>query len=79
MNPIKEAIRIVGGPTKLARELSVSTQAVCFWRDGKRSIPVDKMYEIEQATNGAVTRKDMRVDDWQRIWPELADKQTQGD
>lgn len=26
---------------------------------------------IEQATNGAVTRRDLRPDDWQAIWPEL--------
>lgn len=26
---------------------------------------------IEQATDGAVTRKDLRPDDWQKIWPEL--------
>jgi DNA-binding transcriptional regulator YdaS (Cro superfamily) len=27
---------------------------------------------IEQATEGAVTRRDLRPDDWHLIWPELA-------
>lgn len=27
---------------------------------------------IERATNGAVTRRDLRPDDWHLIWPELA-------
>ncbi|MNF93491.1 hypothetical protein D3C84_761700 [compost metagenome] len=27
---------------------------------------------IEHATGGAVTRKDLRPDDWAKIWPELA-------
>ncbi len=27
---------------------------------------------IERATNGAVTRRDLRPDDWHEIWPELA-------
>ena len=27
---------------------------------------------IEQMTGDAVTRKDLRPDDWQAIWPELA-------
>lgn len=27
---------------------------------------------IEQRTAGKVTRRDMRPDDWQRIWPELS-------
>ena len=26
---------------------------------------------IERATSGAVTRRDLRPDDWHRIWPEL--------
>ena len=26
---------------------------------------------IERATNGAVTRRDLRPTDWPRIWPEL--------
>lgn len=26
---------------------------------------------IEQATGGKVTRRDLRPDDWMRIWPEL--------
>lgn len=26
---------------------------------------------IERATNGAVSRRDLRPDDWYRIWPEL--------
>ena len=26
---------------------------------------------IERATNGAVTRRDLRPDDWHLIWPEL--------
>lgn len=26
---------------------------------------------IERATDGAVTRRDLRPDDWHRIWPEL--------
>lgn len=27
---------------------------------------------LEKATYGAVTRRDLRPDDWQAIWPELA-------
>ena len=28
--------------------------------------------DIERITDGAVTRRDLRPDDWQRVWPELA-------
>lgn len=27
--------------------------------------------KIEQGTNGEITRKDLRPDDWAEIWPEL--------
>lgn len=31
---------------------------------------------IEQASKGAVTRKDLRPNDWAKIWPELAQEAT---
>lgn len=30
--------------------------------------------KLEEATNKLVTRKDLRPNDWQDIWPELAEK-----
>ncbi|QFY79751.1 hypothetical protein DUD43_07280 [Alcaligenes faecalis] len=30
---------------------------------------------LELETCGAVTRRDLRPDDWHRIWPELAEKE----
>lgn len=71
MQAITRAIELVGGPSKLAAALGVTTQAVCFWRDGKRSVPVDRMGDIELITQRAVRRWDLRPDDWHRIWPEL--------
>ena len=71
MNAITKAIEIVGSASALARELEVTPQAVCFWRDGLRRIPAEKCYAIESATGGLVTRKDLRPHDWREIWPEL--------
>lgn len=73
MNQIGRAAELVGGITKLAAVLGVTPQAVVFWRDGKRRLPVEACPAIERATHGAVGRKDLRPDDWQLIWPELAD------
>jgi DNA-binding transcriptional regulator YdaS (Cro superfamily) len=72
MNQIERAVGLVGGITKLAMVLGVTPQAVAFWRDGKRRLPVEACPAIERATGGAVTRKELRPDDWQTIWPELA-------
>lgn len=72
MNQIERAAELVGGVTKLAAVLGVTPQAVVFWRDGKRRLPVEACPAIERATHGAVGRKDLRPADWQLIWPELA-------
>lgn len=71
MNAIKKAIKAVGSASELARQLGVTPQAVCFWRDGLRKIPAEKCSAIEAVTGGLVTRRDLRPDDWHLIWPEL--------
>jgi len=32
-------------------------------------------FAIERATNGLVTRQDLRPNDWWLIWPELAERE----
>ena len=57
--------------TELAKLLNVSPSFVNQWRCGLRPIPLQKCVEIEQLTNKAVTRKELRPTDWHLIWPEL--------
>jgi DNA-binding transcriptional regulator YdaS (Cro superfamily) len=71
MNPVQVAIDEYGGPSKVAQLLGVSVQAVCFWRDGKRSFPVEHCATIAKHSNGKVHRWDLRPDDWFSVWPEL--------
>lgn len=59
------------GAAKLARHLGVTPQAINEWKKGKRPVPAARCYQIEKATDGKVTRKDLRPNDWQTIWPEL--------
>lgn len=65
-----------GAKTKLATEIGAQVQLVWQWSSGVRPVPIERCYAIEQATNGAVTRRDLRPDDWQKIWPELAPAQS---
>jgi DNA-binding transcriptional regulator YdaS (Cro superfamily) len=55
----------------LASALGVSKGAVNQWKDQGRCVPLEHCVAIERATGGAVTRRDLRPDDWHRIWPEL--------
>lgn len=67
-----------GAPTatELARLVEVNPDQLRHWRhgyQGRRPEP-ENCVRIEQATKGAVSRKDLRPDDWHRIWPELVTK-----
>lgn len=64
-----------GSQTELARAINAQPQLVWQWANTVRPIPIERCVPIERATGGAVTRKDLRPDDWQSIWPELATTQ----
>ena len=68
-HPIDRASDVLGGGAKLADTLGVSAQAISNWKE--RGVPIDRCLAIERATEGQVTRRDLR-DDWESIWPELA-------
>lgn len=61
-----------GRAASLAKAIGAHPPDVTSWAKGKRQVPVPYGAAIEQATGGAVTRKDLFPDDWARIWPELA-------
>jgi DNA-binding transcriptional regulator YdaS (Cro superfamily) len=60
----------------LANSIGVSPVLISQWSTGPRVPPIERCVPIERATNGAVTRQDLRPDDWQAIWPELAAAQS---
>jgi DNA-binding transcriptional regulator YdaS (Cro superfamily) len=74
MEAIINACKIAGGTKKLALTLGVSQSAIAQWCSGVRPVPVERCFAIEQATGGAVTRRDLCPDKWHLIWPELAAK-----
>ena len=69
---IHHACECVGSQAGLAKAIDVAPAIVNQWRSGIRPVPVHHCHAIERATNGAVTRRDLRPDDWHLIWPELA-------
>jgi DNA-binding transcriptional regulator YdaS (Cro superfamily) len=68
-HPIELAAFAVGGAAKLAGLIGVSAQAIGHWKE--RGVPIERCVAIEQATGGVVTRRELRPNDWQSIWPEL--------
>lgn len=74
-HPIDRACRYVKGRAALACLLGVKPAAIGNWK--VRGVPLEHCALIERACNGAVTRQELRPDDWQRIWPELATQTTE--
>ena len=64
-----------GGATKLADSLGISISHLSQMAAGTTAISPARCVAIEQATSGAVARKDLRPDDYWLIWPEVATNQ----
>lgn len=56
----------------LAQKIGAHQPDVSRWASGKRPVPEKMAVAIEAATLGAVSRQELRPDDWHLIWPELA-------
>ena len=63
-----------GNAAALAKALNVHKTQISNWarpKDPKTMIPPARCVQIENATDGGVTRQELRPD-WLEIWPELA-------
>jgi DNA-binding transcriptional regulator YdaS (Cro superfamily) len=60
-----------GRAASLARAIGVRATQIGKWVSGERPIPEKRCVQIERATDGRVSRQELR-DDWREIWPELS-------
>lgn len=76
---VQRAAKLLGSQRALAVALGVAPVNVSQWVNPTtakgRPVPPKQCVRIEALTDGTVTRRDLRPDDWQAIWPELADSQ----
>jgi len=61
-NYLKKAIKILGSQQALADAVGVSQPAVYKWTQQHNPIPLERAFQIERATRGAVTAKQLRPD-----------------
>jgi len=74
-NSLEKAVDICGGQTALAKSINLTQPYIQNWLKRSNGIPPPEYCaDIEKATNGLVTRRDLRPDDWQKIWPELTEQ-----
>ena len=69
---VQRAAEIVGSQAALARAIGVASPTVNQFVKKVRPVPEKVAVAIEAATLGAVSRQELRPDDWHLIWPELA-------
>ncbi len=69
--PLERAASAMGGISALAAALGVSQSTPSMWK-ARGSVPVEHCLAIERATQGLVTRRDLRPDDAHLIWPDIA-------
>lgn len=62
-----------GFQASLARRFGKPKTTINAWR--KTGIPVPFCAGVEEECGGEFTRRDFRPEDWQMIWPELAEAQ----
>lgn len=61
-----------------ARAVGVSPALLHQWIERIRPVAIQHCSVIERQTEQKVSRKDLRPDDWQKIWPELAAAELRG-
>jgi DNA-binding transcriptional regulator YdaS (Cro superfamily) len=62
-----------GKATTLAASLGIPLSYLSQMAGGLRAVTPERASAIELATDKEVTRQELRPDDWQAIWPELAE------
>ena len=72
MNPTV-IIKLLGGPTRVAKLVGVSVPAVSMWQNS--NIPQDKLIvlaaTLEKESHGLITRKSLFPKTFNLRWPEL--------
>ena len=65
-------VKHYGTHLKVAQALGYKDlRNVSAWVNGKRPFQPHHCVKIEQDTYGAITRKMLRPEDWESLWPEL--------
>jgi DNA-binding transcriptional regulator YdaS (Cro superfamily) len=59
---VEKAAKMLGSQAALAAQLGVEPPTVNQWTTGRRPVPAPRAIEIEQATNGGVSRHDLCPD-----------------
>lgn len=60
-----------GRASALCKTLGVHEPDMSRWANGQIKVPVRFCVAIEEATNGIVSRKELRPKEYMQLWPDL--------
>ncbi|WP_175209094.1 transcriptional regulator [Achromobacter anxifer] len=75
---LAEAIELAGSKAALARMIDALPQQIGNWLTRDKEIDPVYCARIEASLGGRVSRSQLRPDDWETVWPELARGQREG-
>lgn len=61
-SPLARAVEILGSQSALAAAIGTRQQNIWWWLNKKRAVPAEFVLPIERATDGQVSRHDLRPD-----------------
>jgi hypothetical protein len=69
----KKIIAALGGPVAVSERLRIRVPSVYGWMAADGGIPDARLIELgaDIEATGLYSRKEIRPNDWQKIWPEL--------
>lgn len=70
MNKLKKFTSKRGRQKELVIALGAPQPEVSRWCSGHKKVPPRYCKKIEEFSNGEITVKDLRPDDWMDYWPE---------
>lgn len=59
---IDRAVKLMGGQSALGRACGTNQAVVWYWLNRARRVPAEYVLRIEAATDGQITRHDLRPD-----------------
>jgi len=69
---LRAAIALAGSQAALARMIDALPQQIGNWLTRDKEIDPVYCARIEASLCGRVTRQQLRPDDWETVWPEIA-------
>lgn len=68
-------LSIAGNQARISKATGLSPRFINQIAKGNRKLPIEHGASFEKASNGQSTRQENFPENWQKIWPELTERE----